>query len=339
VERTAEEQVEREYQIPVMIETGETKGEGSEKVDDGDHVDSKEIVPNTLLSTSETAILEEGGLECQSNGKAILVLDQFEEVFVSLRKEGEGGPEEVCVINKVMCDSGELEGQKRKLSKGKEVMVWVDNKSNYLLKGSCSIWANKNMGVGPEIIIDEHLVVTGLKDKEVVSLDAEYLKTLDLGRSDKVITGGCKKRPLFFGSTKWAHLSTSHEAKGQRGRGKKGQKQKKKKKVRNYNNSCEDEIQVDDNSDSVGYYNDSMPQQKMIPISNNQVVLNEGEDNCEVVDDIGDVRIEAERLFYIGMNLGVTSNEERLQTLDRMVDAECKDVENYVKSGGHGGDR
>ncbi|MCH95638.1 hypothetical protein A2U01_0016618, partial [Trifolium medium] len=55
------------------------------------------------------------------------------------------------------------------------------------------------------------------------------------------------------------------------------------------------------------------------------VVLNEGEVNREDDDHMKEVRLEAERLFHIGLNLGVSSNEERLLTLDRMVDLEMRD--------------
>jgi hypothetical protein len=139
---------------------------------------------------------------------------------------------------------------------------------------------------------------------------------------------GCKKRPVFFfGSTKWTQFARSNAPVPRRGKKKKANKQRKNLASRNSKSSCEDEIQMDEDSDSVCDNGQSIPPQKMIPISNIQVVLHEGDQNCHAIEDSRDVRLEAERLFYIGMNLGVIRNEERLQTLNRMVEAEYNDGE------------
>jgi hypothetical protein len=39
-------------------------------------------------------------------------------------------------------------------------------------------------------------------------------------------------------------------------------------------------------------------------------------------------RIEAERLFNIGLNMGATTNAERIAMVDRLIDLEAKEVEN-----------
>ncbi|MCI15543.1 transposon TX1 putative protein, partial [Trifolium medium] len=57
---------------------------------------------------------------------------------------------------------------------------------------------------------------------------------------------------------------------------------------------------MEEDSDSVGDTGQALRGQKMIPITNIQVVLNEGEHNNEAEEVCRDVRIEAERLFYIG---------------------------------------
>ncbi|MCI03697.1 hypothetical protein A2U01_0024737, partial [Trifolium medium] len=125
--------------------------------------------------------------------------------------------------------------------------------------------------------------------------------------------------------------------KGNKGCTKKGKKKKPVAKLASTSAPQEDSIQTRD-SDSVG---DSVIilNQKMIPISKIQVVLNEGEICSSTNEDNKFVRIEAERLFHIGLNLGVSSNEERLQTLDRMVIAEGRDVQNNVSSGEEEGDQ
>ncbi|GAU23943.1 hypothetical protein TSUD_181320 [Trifolium subterraneum] len=84
-----------------------------------------------------------------------------------------------------------------------------------------------------------------------------------------------------------------------------------------------DEIE-DESSSVVGENCEGNPLQ-LIPISNLQVVLNEGEVNREEDDHMKEVRLEAERIFNIGMNLGVSINEERLLALDRMVELERRD--------------
>jgi hypothetical protein len=39
-------------------------------------------------------------------------------------------------------------------------------------------------------------------------------------------------------------------------------------------------------------------------------------------------RIEAERLFNIGLNLGATTNAERIEMVERLLDMEVKEIEN-----------
>jgi hypothetical protein len=51
-------------------------------------------------------------------------------------------------------------------------------------------------------------------------------------------------------------------------------------------------------------------------------------------EKLRNIRVEAERLFHIGLNLGITSNEERLGILDRMVDLEMRDERNFESEGG-----
>ncbi|GAU51424.1 hypothetical protein TSUD_413320 [Trifolium subterraneum] len=99
--------------------------------------------------------------------------------------------------------------------------------------------------------------------------------------------------------------------------------------------SQEDSIQNED-SESMEVVRDNHVQ-TLIPVSNIQVVLQEGVE-CQMMDDHArEIRLEAERLFYIGLNLGVNSNEERFQMLDRMVDLEGRDESNFALSGGEEG--
>jgi hypothetical protein len=63
-------------------------------------------------------------------------------------------------------------------------------------------------------------------------------------------------------------------------------------------------------------------------------VLNEGEMDRLIDDNTRGIRVEAERLFHIGLNLGITSNAERLGILNRMIDLEVRDEKNFVSDGG-----
>ncbi|MCI29230.1 hypothetical protein A2U01_0050439, partial [Trifolium medium] len=123
INRTTDGHVERETVTPILMETEEAKGEGSEKVgDEGDSLHNEEIDPNSLLSTSLVA-LEESGRECQ--GFSLQSEDLVQEVVDSplLLCEEEGGPGGVCVDSGGTCDNVNLEGQNRDLIKGKEVVV------------------------------------------------------------------------------------------------------------------------------------------------------------------------------------------------------------------------
>jgi hypothetical protein len=59
-----------------------------------------------------------------------------------------------------------------------------------------------------------------------------------------------------------------------------------------------------------------------------EVVLTEGESNLVSDEANRHYRIEAERLFNIGLNLGATTNAERIAMVDRLIDLEAKEVEN-----------
>ncbi|GAU39363.1 hypothetical protein TSUD_56900 [Trifolium subterraneum] len=65
----------------------------------------------------------------------------------------------------------------------------------------------------------------------------------------------------------------------------------------------------------------------MVPISALAVVLIEGEENGVNDATSRQYRVEAERLFNIGLNMGVTTNTDRVSMLERLIDAEKKEDE------------
>jgi hypothetical protein len=62
-----------------------------------------------------------------------------------------------------------------------------------------------------------------------------------------------------------------------------------------------------------------------MPVSSLQVILMEGESNRIHDAESTAYRVEAERLFNIGVNLGCTTNEERITMIERLIDLEEKE--------------
>jgi hypothetical protein len=46
-----------------------------------------------------------------------------------------------------------------------------------------------------------------------------------------------------------------------------------------------------------------------------------GNQRCVSQAEVANFRIEAERLFNIGMNLGISSNEDRISMVERLIDS------------------
>jgi hypothetical protein len=220
--------------------------------------------------------------------------------------------------------------------KGKEVVIWEDNNNKKILNGSTSVWALHSVGLGQTITNNENYEVRVLKDKEVALLAENENENHQIECGKKTKEGGGRKLPLFFGPNKWANLSKAHKLnagkkkKQKKHKGKGGKKRKTASLVTEDN--YEDEIHSE-NSESMGDSSSGVARQH-IPVSSIQIVLNEGEVNRRGDVDVRGIRLEAERLFHIGLNLGITSNEERLGTLDRMVDLEINDVMNFEADGG-----
>ncbi|MCI43869.1 hypothetical protein A2U01_0065108, partial [Trifolium medium] len=70
-----------------------------------------------------------------------------------------------------------------------------------------------------------------------------------------------------------------------------------------------------------------------VSVSRLEVVLVEGESNIVRDQESRAYRIEAERLFNIGINMGATTNEERISMIERLMDLEEKEVNFAVDLG------
>jgi hypothetical protein len=218
---------------------------------------------------------------------------------------------------------------------GKEVIVWEDH-HKLILKGSTSARVPHVVGRGLPLLVEENTEVRILKDMEVALLNEELFLSLQREKLKKGKEGRCNKRPLFFGPNKWAQFANANKSTGSKKKKQKkskgGNSKKQRKGARSSLASEEDSIRDDDSETSAVSSNGCV--QQMIPVSNIQVVLNEGEVNRRYDGNMREIRVEAERLFHIGLNLGITSNEERLDMLDRMVDLEVRDEKNFESDGG-----
>jgi hypothetical protein len=110
--------------------------------------------------------------------------------------------------------------------------------------------------------------------------------------------------------------------------GRKGKKAKKKKsKGHCMNSTVEEYNHINDDSVLLGSLQGPM-RSNFVPVAALEVVLTEGESNLVVDEENRRFRIEAERLFNIGLNLGATTNAERIEIVERLLDMEAKEVEN-----------
>jgi hypothetical protein len=110
--------------------------------------------------------------------------------------------------------------------------------------------------------------------------------------------------------------------------GRKGKKAKKKKsKGHCMNSTVEEYDHINDDSVLLGSLQGPM-RSNFVPVAALEVVLTEGESNLVVDEENRRFRIEAERLFNIGLNLGATTNAERIEIVERLLDMEAKEVEN-----------
>jgi hypothetical protein len=183
--------------------------------------------------------------------------------------------------------------------------------------------------------MNENDEVREWRDKDVAQLDESYKVLLKMEGRKQLKDGGCKKRPLFFGPNKWANFTKaqkSQKKKQKQQKKGKGKKIKKKMKGTAVEESSEDDIHNNDSKTTGDSYSGSARQ--MIPVSKIQIVLHEGGGVRQCDENAREIRVEAERLFHIGMNLGITSNEERLGVLERMVELEIRDEVNFELVGG-----
>ncbi|MCH83079.1 hypothetical protein A2U01_0003894, partial [Trifolium medium] len=220
------------------------------------------------------------------------------------------------------------------LNKGKAIMSHselegVDTANFLLFKGGCSVGSS-----GPvNFLMDQELcLVNRVKDKEVAFLawqESLLVPPSALGgvrfsatpsRPSRSEVEGRKKLVVPSGS----FMRCEHFVQAVRGAkgGRRGRK--KGRKVVSSLGLGEHEESISNDSCDLNRV-PSVGRKDMVPISSLQVVLTEEEPNR--VHDAGSVafRVEAEGLFNIGLNLGCTSNEERITMIERLIDLEEKE--------------
>jgi hypothetical protein len=186
--------------------------------------------------------------------------------------------------------------------------------------------------------LDQELsFVNRLKDKQIAYLawqENNFLLPCPDGVSNVLCQQprpACKevvgRKKLTVGLTKFEHFA-------QAVRGKKGTRRGRKK-----GRKFVSEMRNEDQEDSIS--NDSQEldgnlrggKRRVVPISSLQIVLTEGESNRIHDVESEAYRLEAERLFNIGLNLGCSTNEERIVMIERLIDLEEKEGEVVGVSG------
>jgi hypothetical protein len=201
-------------------------------------------------------------------------------------------------------------------------------------------FAELPIGLGQQKLFEEYQITKILKDKEVAKLDYDY--AIEMGdayagratqragmRSNVPLMGGGHSKKIvgvFGGLTKCERFAQAIQ---RGGRGKKGRRKKKEKMTYDgETHGTNDTISLD-STEEAG----AGGCQKPVQVSAIQIVLVEGESNDVRDIDNRAYRLEAERLFNIGLNMGATSNVERITMVERLMDMEANDVAREVDLG------
>jgi hypothetical protein len=201
-----------------------------------------------------------------------------------------------------------------------------------LFKGGCS---NSYIGlVGPNNFTEmEYQPVCVLKNREVALLDIEYQKECAEKESQPLVPLIVKKKRrgaddgaslaasvLYGGLTKAGRLAKNCQ------QSIRGRKNNKKRNEKSQTLVIKDDVVSDENNQDK-LLERNAAQKKMVPISALEVMLVEGESNQLNDEQCRKYRLQAERLFNIGMNLGVTTNSDRISMVEKLMDLEENEVD------------
>jgi hypothetical protein len=228
-------------------------------------------------------------------------------------------------------------------NKGKGIMVDTGDvamKDRELYNGGCSIYPGGPVGPN-QIWTLEYQFIKLLKDKEVAKLAFDYEKEV-LGdeapiSGQRLLVKNFKNKKVddinnlcanaaFSSFTKAGRLVRAINEKKKGGKNsKKGKKKKSKAFHKNSVTETDDPISEDS---ACSHSLQRLPGNNFVPVASLEVVLTEGESNLVMDEANRRYWIEAERLFNIGLNLGATTNSERIEMVEKLLDMEVKEIEN-----------
>ncbi|MCH80618.1 hypothetical protein A2U01_0001388, partial [Trifolium medium] len=245
----------------------------------------------------------------------------------------ENGPKGLADLGLCVDVAAVLDKGKNKLIVSEEGEMAMKYRS--LIKGGCSSKINGPVGLEEVLEVENHGVRI-LNNREVAQLEAYELslahKNNIIGsnflkaKKQKNVGGGSSTgtNSLLSGMTRTGRFVRAvHEGAKVKANKKDNNKRKGRTKTRQV---VESEESISDVSLTQVTGTNSL-HRHTVPVSALAVVLVEGEEN-----DINDVvnkqyRIEAERLFNIGLNMGVTTNADRISMMERLIDSEKKEVD------------
>ncbi|WJX50133.1 hypothetical protein P8452_36479 [Trifolium repens] len=307
---------EGDFQIKSRVPLNQTPTKGMEK--------GVVVVPDmTIEEEGVEAAVSEGysgtgqSQQCLGMTKEVGVVGGVEE---NMRKEDDMG--------RIPFGPSGLE--KDKAEKG----VVLEGVEGQLLKGSCSGWAQTNK-FGPLLAIQQEGGVV-LRDSDA---DVARLAILEETNTDGLTVCGVTKGSKHKGRRKGGLYSKK--------KNKSSHKQGAPKCVRfadavknarrpkhdsGGNSLAQTSDEVSQSSDPIQTPSFLAAREVTVcaPVlsdmnSFNNESLVDGIMRCENQVDPVNFRIEAERLFNIGMNLGISSNEDRISMVERLIDSEGAD--------------
>ncbi|WJX68791.1 hypothetical protein P8452_53129 [Trifolium repens] len=281
------------------------------------------VVLDSSLEEGEVgAVVSEGGCGTE-HGQHLM--GKRDEVVVK-GGVGEGLRKEDMDLGQVPIGPNGVE--KEKVSK----VVELGGEEGLLLKGSCSVWAHNNK-FGPLTLVVQHEGGVVVRDS-----DSEVLR---LGRLEEancvgpLVDGSVFKGPIQYGRRKGGLNSKKKNKNSQNQGGPKCVRfanavlnTRRPKHDRRGTSSSTPSVEETQTSDPIQDSKEFVDKEVGVAVpelsdmnsfNNNSII--DGNQRRVMEADVTNFRIEAERLFNIGMNLGISSNEDRIALVERLMDS------------------
>ncbi|WJX26817.1 hypothetical protein P8452_15693 [Trifolium repens] len=322
--------------VPVAVCIGGEEGDLQEKSSAPLHQSPIKGMKEGVVVESDL-IFEEGGEEaavsegCCEKGHSQHLMGMGDEVM------GNGGVAEVLRKEELVMGQvpiGPSGVEKEKADKGVE----LGGEDGLLLKGSCSGWAQNNK-FGPLNLVVQH-------EGGVVERDSDS-EVLRLGRLEEangggpLVEGSVCKGPIQYGRRKGGLNSKKNNKNAQKQGATKCvrfanavKNSRRPKHDRRGTSSLTPSVDETQASDPIQDPTDFAVNEvgaavlelsDMNSFNNNSII--DGNQRCDMEPEVSNFRIEAERLFNIGMNLGISSNEDKIALVERLMESNGADVE------------